>query len=109
MNLILINIHQNEIKYIQQVEFTPSNSLHFEITELASFVNKQIGYKLDEIIIYHSSKLNPVHLLKSIDFPDEDPTNSIVLLLKKKINKHTRKITPFKYPLNQSLRHLTHL
>lgn len=108
MNVILINIHQNEIKYIQQFEFTPSNPLQFEITELSSFVNKQIGYKLDEIILYHSSQLNPSNLLKQIEFPDDDNSNSIILILKKKINKHTRKITPFKYPLNQSLRHLTH-
>ncbi len=107
MNVILININQNEIKYIQQFEFTPSNSKHFEITELSSFINKQIGYKLDEIILYHSSQLNPVHLLKSIDFPDDESSNSIILLLKKKLNKHTRKITPLKCHSNQSLRHLT--
>lgn len=107
MNVVLININQNEIKYIQQFEFTPSNPTHFEITELSSFINKQIGYKLDEIILYHSSQLNPVHLLKSIEFPNDESSNSIILLLKKKLNKHTRKITPLKCHSNQSLRHLT--
>lgn len=107
MNLILININQNEIKYIQQYEFIPSNPLHIEITELSSYINKQIGYKLDEIILYHSSQLNHINLLKSIEFPDIDSSNSIILLLKKKINKHTRKITPIKCHSNQSLRHLT--
>jgi hypothetical protein len=108
MNLILININQNEIKYIQQFEFVPSDPTHFEITELSSYINKQIGYKLDEIILYHSSQLNHTNLLKSIEFPDIDSNNSIILLLKKKLNKHTRKITPIKYHSNQSLRHLTH-
>lgn len=108
MNVILINIHLNEIKYVQQYEFIPSNPTQFEITELSSFITKQIGYKLDEIILYHSSTLNPIHLLKTIEFPTDDSSNSIILLLKKKLNKHTRKITPFKYQLNQSLRHLTH-
>jgi hypothetical protein len=105
MNLILINIHQNEIKYIQQFDFVPINPLKVDVTELSSYINKQIGYKLDEILLYHSSSLNPIHLLKSFDFPED---STLILLLKKKMNKFTRKITPFKYHSNQSLRHLTH-
>lgn len=108
MNLILIHIHQNEIKCIQQEQFNPSNSVQFEMTELSSFINKQIGYKLDEVLLYHSSQITPMSMIKTVQFPDENPFNSIILLFKKKMNKHTRKITPFKYPLNQSLRHLTH-
>ena len=85
MNVLFINMHLNEIKYVQQYEFTPSNTLHFEINELAPFINKQIGYKIDEILLYHSSELNPTNLLKTIEFPDEDSSNSIILLMKKKI------------------------
>jgi hypothetical protein len=107
MNVILININQNEIKYIQQHEFNPSNPTQFEMTELSSFITKQIGYKLDEVLLYHSSQLTPMSMIKTVEFPDDNHLNSIILLFKKKMNKHTRKITPFKYPLNQSLRHLT--
>jgi hypothetical protein len=107
MNLILININQNEIKYIQQHQFTPSNPTKFELTELSSFITTQIGYKLDEVLIYHTSQIISIPMIKSVEFPDNDPLNCIILLFKKKVNKHTRKITPVKYHLNQSLRHLT--
>lgn len=106
MILILININNNEINYLQKHEIPTVTTL--EYTELTSYINSQVGYKLDEILLYHSSILTPSTLLKPLQFPDENPLNAIILLFKKKLNKHTRKITPFKYQINQSLRHLTH-
>ncbi len=102
MNLILININNQEINYLQKHEL---NSIP-QFNDLLPYINSQIGYKLDEILLYHSSQLLQISPLKSIDFPDENPLNSIILLFKKKLNKHTRKITPLKYQTNQSLRHL---
>lgn len=98
MILICIYVNDKELTYIQKYDV--SNSCQTE--ELSQYTHSQIGYKLNEILLYHTESLHPISLLTKISFPDENIENAIICLFKKKLNKFTRKIS-IKCQTGQSL------